>query len=376
MTERNIQSRCLDFMRFPLAIFVVTVHIFNNNKVIARGHTFNPVDISVFGDAMLFIDSFIRGVSVPVFFFISGYVFFYGIDDFTKKRYIKKLRNRIKTLLIPYLIWNFMEIIVGLIKCFYGGNGFSTYKTTLNLTLENLLSCFWVYNGHLFVSVTNNTTDILNSYPINVPLWFVRDLMIVALLSPVLYYLIRRVKYYFILVLAVIWLFPNLRFGSYGFSEAFLFFTLGAYLCINKRDIIFQQKTLKILSILVYPISSLLYFYAVKNGYNEWAFGLKTISILGFLFFAYNLSKWLLEHGVRHSSFLSSACFFIYISHILITDRVTKLMYILICPNWDIGYVLVYILSVCVTVGFLLMLYELMCKYTPSVLSFVTGRRL
>lgn len=379
MAERNIQSRCLDFMRFPLAVFVVTVHVFNNNKVIAGGHTFNPANISVFGDVMLFIESFIRGVSVPVFFFISGYVFFYGIDDFTKQRYIKKLRNRIKTLLIPYLIWNFMEIVVGLIKCFYSGNGFATYKTILNLTLENLLSSFWAYNGHLFISVPNNTTEaatFLNSDPINTPLWFVRDLMIVALLSPVLYYLIRRAKFYFVLVLAAIWLFPNLRFGSYGFSEAFLFFTLGAYLCINKRDIIFQQKTLKFLSILVYPISSILYFFAVKNGYHEWTFGLKTISILGFLFFAYNLSKWLLGHGVKHSPFLSSACFFIYISHVLITQRVTKFMYMILCPSSDYSYVLVYILSVGVTVGSLLILYELMKKYIPSVLTFVTGRRL
>lgn len=367
-------------MRFPLAVFVVTVHVFNNNKVIAGGHAFNPVDIGVYQDVMLFIEAFIRGVSVPVFFFISGYVFFYGIDDFTKNRYIKKLRNRITTLLIPYLIWNSMEIVVGLLKCFYGdNNGFATYKTILNLTLENLLSCFWAYNRQLFVAISNTTTEatnVLNIYPINTPLWFVRDLMIVVLLSPLLYYLIRRLQFYFILVLSVIWLFPNLRFGSYGFSEAFLFFTLGAYLCINKKDIIFQQKAFKLLSILVYPISSILYFYAVKNGYHEWTFGLKTISVFGFLFFAYNLSKWLLEHGVKHSSFLSSACFFIYISHVLITERVTKLMYMLLRPNGEYSYVFVYILSVCVTVGSLLIFYGLMKRYIPSVLSFVTGRRL
>lgn len=76
-------------MRFPLAIFVVTVHVFNNNEVIVGGNTYNPAEISLFEDMMLFIESFVRGVSVPVFFFISGYVFFYGIENFINKIYIK-----------------------------------------------------------------------------------------------------------------------------------------------------------------------------------------------------------------------------------------------------------------------------------------------
>lgn len=378
MSERNIQSKCLDFMRFPLAIFVVTVHVFNNNKVIVGGNTYNPAEISLFEDMMLFIESFVRGVSVPVFFFISGYVFFYGIENFTNKIYVKKLRNRVKTLLIPYLIWNLMEIIVGLLKYFNNSNEFATYGTKLNLTLENVLSCFWVYNGRLFVPVINNIELIAypGRDPINTPLWFVRDLMIVVLCSPILYYLLRRTKFYFILLLALVWIFPELRFSSYGFSEAFLFFSFGAYLSINKRDIIFKVKSLKLISVLVYPVSSVLYFYAVRNGYNEFTFGLKTISILGFLFFAYNISRWLLEHGVKHSTFLSSACFFIYISHVLITQRATKLMYIILRPSGEYGYVFVYILSVFVTVVSLLLVYKLMKRFMPSVLGFVTGRKL
>lgn len=378
MAERNIQSKCLDFMRFPLAVFVVTVHVFNSNKVIVGGNTYNPADISLFEDIMLFIDSFIRGVSVPVFFFISGYVFFYGIENFTNKIYFKKLRNRVKTLLVPYLIWNLMEIIVGLLKCFNNGNGFATYGMKLNFTLENFLSCFWACNGRLFIPVVNNVELITypGRDPINTPLWFVRDLMVVVLFSPVLYYLLRRTKFYFLLVLAAIWIFPDLRFGSYGFSEAFLFFSFGAYLSINKRDIIFKLKPLKVISVLVYPVASILYFYAVKNGYNEFTFMLKTISILGFLFFAYNLSRWLLEHGARHSAFLSSACFFIYISHVLITQRATKLMYMILRPSGEYGYVFVYILSVFVTVVSLLLAYMFMKRYMPSVLGFVTGRKL
>lgn len=230
----------------------------------------------------------------------------------------------------------------------------------------------------MFVPIVNNIELITypGRDPINTPLWFVRDLMIVVLCSPVLYYLLRRMKFYFILLLSLIWIFPNLRYGSYGFSEAFLFFSFGAYLSINKRDIIFKIKSLKVISVLVYPIASILYFYAERYGYNEFTFGLKSISILGFLFFAYNLSRWLLEHGVKHSTFLSSACFFIYISHVLITQRATKLMYMILRPSSEYDYIFVYILSVFFTVVTLLLVYKLMRRFMPSVLGFVTGRKL
>lgn len=364
-------------MRFPLTILVVIEHVFNSNKVIVGGYTYDPSDITVFGDVMLFIESFVRGVSVPAFFFISGYVFFYGIENYTKNIYAKKLQNRIKTLLIPYILWNSIEIVIDLLKCLSSANGFATYGTKLNLSLENILSCFWAYNGRLFIPIANGAEIITHPgvHPINTPLWFVRDLMVVVLFSPILYYLLRRTKLYFILLLAAIWLSPDIRFGSYGFSEAFLFFSFGAYLSMNKKDIIFKLKSLNVISVIAYPVASILYFYAVRNGYNQLSFGLKSISILGFIFFAYNLSRWLLEHGVKYSTFLTSSCFFIYISHVLLTQRTTKLMYMILRPNGEYDYIFVYILSVFVTVGSLLLVYKLMKRFMPSVLAFVTGRK-
>lgn len=48
-------------------------------------------------------------MAVPLFF-ISGYLFFFR-TAFSVDVYKKKLKSRIKTLLIPYLFWNFVVLV-------------------------------------------------------------------------------------------------------------------------------------------------------------------------------------------------------------------------------------------------------------------------
>lgn len=45
-----------------------------------------------------------------LYFFISGYLFFFR-TTFSVDVYKKKLKSRIKTLLIPYLFWNFVVLV-------------------------------------------------------------------------------------------------------------------------------------------------------------------------------------------------------------------------------------------------------------------------
>lgn len=379
MRNNSIQSISLDFLRFPLIIFVVIEHVFNNKSVLIDGHTYNVASINLFNDVMLFVEAFIRGVGVPTFFFISGYVFFYGIDHYSKELYKRKLKSRIRTLLIPYIIWNSLEILIGLLKVFVGNRGFSTYGSQLNFSLNNFLSCFWAYNGQLFTTLVDNKEQIAyaGTDPINVPLWFLRDLMIVVIFTPLIYYILKKTKSLLIVLLGILWIIPNdMNLDAYGFVRAFLFFSFGAYLCINKKDIIFKKKILTFLVILFYPMMGTLYILALKNGYYDWLHWLKSFSILGFLFFSYHLSTYLVRHGIKSSPFLSSASFFIYISHCLIFQRITKAIYIIIKPDQPFEYVSIYIISVCVTIVSLLIIYWIMNKYTQKFLAIITGRRL
>ena len=96
MSQNNLRSQSLDLLRFPLAIVVVTVHMFSA-RVGLDGAQFNADTFPVFRDVCIFIRAFLAGISVPIYFFISGYVFFVNVDVFTTERYLQKLKNRVHT---------------------------------------------------------------------------------------------------------------------------------------------------------------------------------------------------------------------------------------------------------------------------------------
>ena len=51
--------------------------------------------------------------AVPLFFLISGFLYFKGCESqFGLKDYMAKNRKRLRTLLIPYLLWNIFTLLL------------------------------------------------------------------------------------------------------------------------------------------------------------------------------------------------------------------------------------------------------------------------
>ena len=252
---------------------------------------------------------------------------------------------------------------------------FSTYGVELNLTLKNILSCFWQYNGELFVPITPSGERVIGTspFPLNAPLWFIRDLMVVVISTPIIHYIIKQTKYFVIATLAILSFIPGVQIPHLG---AFLFFSMGAYLSIYNKDMVTEFGNHFKISMVIYPIFSLLTIIAIKENNSILQHIFKQISVFGFLVFAYNLSIYLLKNTrVRPGNILPSASFFIYVSHILIFMRVTKVVFMFIKPDNGVEIVSSYILSVILTVSSLLAVFVFMKKYTPRVLQFVTGRK-
>lgn len=78
---RILRQEALDLLRFPLAVIVVIAHTFSLDDVVASGITYKVSEYPLFGDVSIFIDAFLRGISVPIYFFISGYVFFVSDEN-------------------------------------------------------------------------------------------------------------------------------------------------------------------------------------------------------------------------------------------------------------------------------------------------------
>lgn len=370
-TDRII-SDSLNYMRFPLAIIVVLCHIVTNGPLEIQGNIIGFDNMPLLKFFNVFVDATLRGISVPIFFVISGYMFFReGV--FNEKIYAKKIKNRIKTLLIPYIVWN--AIAVGL-RLFYTLPIFETLMPTLHninldFSISAILNTFWDANKDIFSELP---TD--HSFPENAPLWFLRELMILVLLTPCFYCVIKKMKS-FILVSSIVYI--SIIFIDLGYIGSLLycsyFFCLGAYFSLNKKNIINTFEELRMITYIGYPLTIILYlicFYCDMTFLLEFV---KSISVLFALLFSYNISYEAVNKGKKMSKFIASSSFFIYISHILICMSISKLLFVFFAPTLSITIIMIYLLSVILTIILLLSVYYVLNKYMPRMLTFLTGRR-
>lgn len=215
--DRNTrESRALGWIRLPLAALIVLLH---------TAYTEDKTDFGyVLGKCVM---SNIVIIAVPLFFFISGYLFFAKYEKYGMKEYVAMLKKKTFALLIPYLIWNFISYYV------YGlRTGF-----TDEIRPWELYRIFWcVSDGYTAMSPFGYRFSLLNS-PYHGALWFVRDLMVVMVCSPVIWWIIRRCKMWSLLIFLIPWVFRiGIPIDGFGYV-AFCFFPLGAAFSICGKNV-------------------------------------------------------------------------------------------------------------------------------------------
>lgn len=337
LDKREMRSEALDLLRFPLAIVIVVVHAL-------------PLGSNVMDD---FVMAFLKEQSVPIYYFISGYVFFFGIE-LTKVVYVKKIRNRIKTLFIPYLIWNLLFFA-------YNSINASIFR------LEDFFKSFWC----IYTDLSNKT------YPVNYPLWFLRDLMIAVLCTPLINWSIKKFRYFYLIPIGVVWLSANLY--NYGriaqLASAFFFFSFGAYMSINKKDIIYEFGKYSKLSTFLFIFLGCCYLGFVRI-LPDVAYAIMFARVLVGLVFAYNISVFLLRRGQCNvNKFLAQSSFFIYLSHVWFLERISRLIFRLIDTNSTFLVIVGHIMTIVVTILVLLLLYLCGKRFVPTLFKVMIGGR-
>lgn len=207
-------------LRFPLMVGVVMIHCDISDQLVPelRGQWAQ--------DVMYFFSNIIGRFSVPMFFLISGFLF-YRNGTLTHNEYASKLHHRLYTLLIPYLLWNLIAFLFFIAKHYPPLCPVFQGITEIPISFENFLKSFWEFR---FEGLGES-----KSMPIDFPLWYVRDLMIVVLCSPLLYRLIKCGRL-LVGLIGGIWLSFNPEFCGIDMT-GFFFFTLGGYFSMNKVDL-------------------------------------------------------------------------------------------------------------------------------------------
>lgn len=194
--KRSLESQTIEFLRFPLAVMVIFIH--STRKPIPLNLDLlheNPLCIETFYNlCRVLLSDVVPAIAVPMFFLFSGRYFFSDCTDrFSISDYVKKLRKRGRTLLIPFIMWNIIAVfLIFLTKLvfmiLYGGD--------INSFVEYLRQNGWanvLWGGNVYYKSTNILNIVmLSTSPANVPMWFIRDLMVIVLFSPLVYYSVRK----------------------------------------------------------------------------------------------------------------------------------------------------------------------------------------
>lgn len=362
--NESLLSRTISYLRFPLIVGVVFIHS-NMLVVNIQGTVVRYDRWPIVAFVMKLFSSVLADVCVPLFFFISGFLFFY-YSEFSRESYLKKVKKRVSTLLVPYFIWNFVAFIILLIQVHPKVVRFFPLLKDYRVDIMSFLSSFWVTNLPIQMSGPAN--------PINTPLWFVRDLMVLVLFSPIIWWFIRKTGIVFIVLLGVIWFFTLGEFvGFPGLChQSLFFFPLGAYFGIKHLN--FVEMSNKITWILYVYIAIAI----LDASYNDlqYSYYIHQISILVGMVAAVCLSSSLLNKGkVQVNTFLSGASFFVYALHNLFLGKMTKVILMGIRPESPLLVLAIYFAMPLIAILVCLELNKIVNRYSPVLGGVLTGGR-
>jgi hypothetical protein len=374
-TTSKLHSQAFDLLRFPLSVLVVCEHLFAQMAI--HGTVYNADNYSTVKLFEMIKDTFFSGADVPVFFLMSGFLFFYNVD-FNADVYKRKIKSRVKTLFIPYIIWNTFMILMVLFPLI---PVFSSLFPNLNpdrfdLSFANIQRSYWINYPGLVIE----EHPVINTMPINFPLWYIRDLMIVVVFAPAIYNVIKKFNYSILILFGAIWIayYTNKEQLVYSrvreLSTAFFFFYWGAYMSINKVNMLEKFGRLFRPAIVVY-LSTCALFILSKNYFPEYSGIIHKFTILSFVIATYDIAVWLLKRNIcKASKFLAGGSFIIYVAHLLVFPNVEKILLTVIHPINNVTLFAIYILTLVITVLSLLGVYYLLKRFAPSVLKVLTGR--
>jgi surface polysaccharide O-acyltransferase-like enzyme len=178
-----------------------------------------------------YVQGFISGMlgrcAVPMFFAISGYLFFLNAE--TICQVFVKQKKRLRTLLIPYLIAAVFFPMFYLMLDFVPGVG-----QFMNGNLSSLFAKPWYEILYEVFFMAENGS------PVAFHLWFLRDLILIVAAAPLLFWLFKNLRWYWLPILFVINFFTKSGFFFYGL----FWFSLGA--AFNATTISVGKKMLKI----------------------------------------------------------------------------------------------------------------------------------
>ena len=346
----RLQSRVIDLLRYPLAVLVVMCHC----GFLSGGGT----------AVQIFFSETLPHVAVPLFLLFSGYLFFKE-GRFDGALYRHKLKSRFRTLFIPYIIWSTLCFIIAVVQ------------GQVTPTIPHYLQGLWdtaLWNEGTSFSRT------LPGYPVNMPLWFIRDLMILVLISPLIWFLIQKTRGWGILLMAAWWFPAHDKFFGFG-ADSLFFFSLGVLFAMKRVNFVQWARKYAVsfyVAAGVMLVADYVVMYKNYLAYHElrfnWlVFNIYVVSIMGATLAI--ASKMADKPFAGRLIRLSSASFFLYAAHILWLEPLREFLLQVLAPTSDTAVILFYFAFIAFHCTIVTVLYFLIRRFLPKSTAVLTGGR-
>ena len=337
-------------------VMVLYIHSYNLGLLVSGSSMSIAESVNFF--IQEFISQGLARVSIPIFFIISGFFLF---KNFSYSSYPKILIKRYHSLVIPYLFWSIL--VVGI---FY--------------LLQNIPSASSFFDRQLVEHTSLATlVQMILINPKNYPLWFIRDLIILIIVSPIIYYILKHYKSVYFILLLFLWLFFH-DYNSISFTfykpDVLLFFSIGGCLALYNQKILTLKISNKSLMLLFVLYISLLlgktYFVMTVDGDLFIEVLLRKISIILGVFVV-----WFLLDRVSLKSFnsMTQFTFLLFVFHEPLLTILKKGLLFIVGES-HVNAMLIYLVTPALTIYILSILGHYMKKYLPRVTSVVTGNRI
>ncbi|MDY3090434.1 MAG: acyltransferase [Porphyromonas sp.] len=349
------QSAIINSLRFPATLLVIASHC-----VITLRNTSIPLEFSS-ENIFLMLEHLCLSfgpTAVALFSLITGYFFFYKLQSFEASVYYGEVKKRISSLLVPYLLWNLIAF-----GALYAKNSIAQhYGVDFGYNADEQ----WLINNTPF-------WELISIRPIDYPLWYIRDIIYLVILSPLIYLLIRnrRVGIVALGLALLVSYYPALRLGHIP-----LFFAFGAYMGFHKESIIQHARRLRYPSYILglgYPLLRVFFMS------EPWASGVSMYLLFCVALACINLAIDLYEYKPSLSKMLAGlapAVFFMYAAHcILLINLVRGTLYKLIPWNNTEEKILALLITIVVVPTITYYAYVACSKLFPRLAQILSGGR-
>lgn len=332
---------------FFLAVFVVALHIDTFNYYPEDGTTITLINDSFSTSAWA-----LNQIAVPLFYIMTAAVFFHNYNNSV---YVKKLKSRVKTLVIPYFIWNFLGTVCACI--------------------------LWQSHREMFFTgdaqkLALNWFEAIFHFKCYVPFFFIFNIFIFYLAAPLIDLILRN-KYASAAVIVFLILGQNYGVGIpasvFYRSDSVIYLLIGSFIgryyftefagVINRR-----KAACAVVGLLVYLV-----------GINLYAFKIINISLAGYCVLTSfgAISFWFVCSGLICPNMkyrpIYGNSFAMYAMHFYLNYVFARGIYKLLPnPIWAIPNFIITLLATVFTIRAFCVICE---RLLPTVYSVIMGER-